>query len=389
MRRTAGVLLALTVTGALQADQQVTIRVPVYPVPDDNAFYHYLQATKLFPKERPWDEAAAQLDGLDSAAAELIVVDAGAALEEFRLGVPQACVMPGPGDFSTPFPYLADFRSLNRLLMVEALVRMDRGDVSAAFGSYLDALKLGQDVTRGGPLIHKLVSISCETVALRQIRQSVPRAGDADALAELISRLGKVEEKEVPLAETFAVEWDWTRRSIEAWKADPTRWAEIGQMLQEPGLQVREEMLDEALTELEAYYAEMIAVAEADRERWTLDEHAPPAGNPLVEMIGPALDRVREKEVRHLANLRGTLLVAALELYFVKHDGYPEELAELSPDILEAAPVDPFTGDPFVYRREDDLVYVLYSVGPDMTDDGGVSAQPGDAQGDIVFSAIE
>jgi len=56
--------------------------------------------------------------------------------------------------------------------------------MAAAFGSYMDALKLGQDIARNGPLIHKLVSIACETMALQHIRRSASMAGDPEPLAE-------------------------------------------------------------------------------------------------------------------------------------------------------------------------------------------------------------
>ncbi|MBM3476476.1 MAG: hypothetical protein FJX75_24655 [Armatimonadetes bacterium] len=365
------------------------IDVPVYPVPEDNAFDHYVQATKLFPEGRPWDEAAGDPEALDAAEAELIVLDAGAALEEFRLGLDKPCVMPGPVDFSTTFPYLADFRSLTRLLMVEAMVHLNNGDAPAAFGSYMDAIKLGQGIARNGPLIHKLVSIACESIALKQIRRSAPMAGDAKALGELIKRLESAEPKEVPLSETLAVEWDCTRRNIEAWKADPAKRAEIGQVLERPGLQMPEAMLDDALTQLKTCYAQMIAVAKTDYWRWTTDDLPVPKGNAFVEMILPTVAKTREKHVRHLANLRATLLAVALEIRFARDGAYPEKLSALSPEPLAALPVDPFSGNPFIYHRQGDLVYVLYSVGPNGVDDGGRPADAGQENGDILFSAVE
>jgi len=365
------------------------IEVPVYPVPADNAFDHYVRATELFPDKRAWDTVYDQLDGADPGEAELAVLDGAAALEEFRLGLGEECVMPGPGDFSTQFPYLASLRSLTRLLMVEGWLHRENGEVAAAFGSYLDAMQLGQDLARNGPLIHKLVSIACETMALSQIRQSAPMAGEPEPLAELVSRLQAFEAKETPLSETLAVEWDWTRRSIEKWKADPKSRAQIGEMLEKPGMQVSDGMLDEALAQIETYYAQMIAIAKTDYWRWTREELPPPKGNPLVDTALPGLGKARDREVRHLANLRATLLTAALEFRFARDGAYPEKLSELSPDPLAALPVDPFSGEPFIYHRQGDLTYVLYSVGPNGTDDGGRPADAGQENGDILFSAIE
>jgi len=133
----------------------------------------------------------------------------------------------------------------------------------------------------------------------------------------------------------------------------------------------------------------MIAIAKTDYWRWTREELPPPKGNPLVDTALPGLGKARDREVRHLANLRATLLTAALEFRFARDGAYPEKLSELSPDPLAALPVDPFSGEPFIYHRQGDLTYVLYSVGPNGTDDGGRPADAGQENGDILFSAIE
>lgn len=51
---------------------------------------------------------------------------------------------------------------------------------------------------------------------------------------------------------------------------------------------------------------------------------------------------------------------------------YPEGLDELVPGILGEVPIDPFTGKPFVYRREGEG-FIVYSLGSNQKDDGGRS----------------
>jgi hypothetical protein len=78
---------------------------------------------------------------------------------------------------------------------------------------------------------------------------------------------------------------------------------------------------------------------------------------------------------RLLADAQDEMFVAALALqaWRAEHGRYPETLDALVPDILEAAPADPFAGAPLKYRRDGET-YVLYSVGPDGRDDGGEPA---------------
>ncbi len=60
----------------------------------------------------------------------------------------------------------------------------------------------------------------------------------------------------------------------------------------------------------------------------------------------------------------------ALRAYRADHEKYPQALESLAPQYLSEIPLDPFSGQPFVYRpaAED---FVLYSVGGDGIDNGG------------------
>lgn len=51
---------------------------------------------------------------------------------------------------------------------------------------------------------------------------------------------------------------------------------------------------------------------------------------------------------------------------------YPENLQALVPALLTDVPIDPFTGDPLVYRREGEG-FIVYSLGSNLNDDGGRS----------------
>jgi hypothetical protein len=60
-------------------------------------------------------------------------------------------------------------------------------------------------------------------------------------------------------------------------------------------------------------------------------------------------------------------------------------LAELTPAHLAALPADPFDGQPLHYKTKSSG-YTLYSIGPDLKDDGG--ERKGEKGGDIVFEVI-
>jgi hypothetical protein len=73
---------------------------------------------------------------------------------------------------------------------------------------------------------------------------------------------------------------------------------------------------------------------------------------------------------RTKAELRCAAAALAAERYRLATKHWPERLDELVPDYLPAVPADPFDGRPLRLRRLDDGIMV-YSVGPDGTDNGG------------------
>jgi len=76
-----------------------------------------------------------------------------------------------------------------------------------------------------------------------------------------------------------------------------------------------------------------------------------------------------EEEVRAIHRM--AVVSLALAVWRAEKGNYPDKVDALSPAVLKAIPADPFTDKPLIYRRAGEG-YVLYSVGPNMTDDGGV-----------------
>ena len=92
------------------------------------------------------------------------------------------------------------------------------------------------------------------------------------------------------------------------------------------------------------------------------------------------------REASCLANVRLALTAVALEQFRAAHDNrYPTTLSELAPDYLNTTLMDPFDGQPLRYRKQG-AGYVLYSIGPDLKDDGGKRMDG--KNGDIVFTVV-
>ncbi|HUL51082.1 MAG TPA: hypothetical protein VLU94_00720 [Candidatus Nitrosotalea sp.] len=70
-------------------------------------------------------------------------------------------------------------------------------------------------------------------------------------------------------------------------------------------------------------------------------------------------------------------VVCALERYRRAHGQYPESLDSLTPAFAQRLPRDLFIGQPLKYRRTGDGKFLLYSVGWNAIDDGGLPAKEG------------
>jgi len=89
-----------------------------------------------------------------------------------------------------------------------------------------------------------------------------------------------------------------------------------------------------------------------------------------VKMIAPNLGALLLKRATLNALFETARIGMACKIYRDLNGDFPEELSELSPEILEEIPMDPFTGKSYVYRKEDSG-FMVYSVGSNQRDDGG------------------
>jgi hypothetical protein len=69
-------------------------------------------------------------------------------------------------------------------------------------------------------------------------------------------------------------------------------------------------------------------------------------------------------------NVARTQVFLALQACKERFGGYPASIQELKTRLGWKLPKDPFSDKDFIYRRQA-KGFILYSVGPDMKDDGG------------------
>lgn len=90
----------------------------------------------------------------------------------------------------------------------------------------------------------------------------------------------------------------------------------------------------------------------------------------LLHLVAPALSRVTTIEMRAIAQLRAADAALAVQRYSLAVGKLPDKLADLVPVYLDAVPTDPFDGKELRYKKLDPG-FVVYSIGEDLSDDGG------------------
>ncbi len=77
------------------------------------------------------------------------------------------------------------------------------------------------------------------------------------------------------------------------------------------------------------------------------------------------------RQARHEASIDLVQMGLLIEQHYAEHGSYPDSLDVLAPALGGTVPLDPFSGEPYRYVVTDDG-FLLYSVGRNQVDDGGV-----------------
>src|SRR5260370_41941067 len=86
-----------------------------------------------------------------------------------------------PNFYSSWIPHLKGLRTLIALLAAEGKLAEREGRTMDAVESYLDMMRFGQEISRGGLVVERLGGISCQGVGLRRLRRLLPTLNTAES----------------------------------------------------------------------------------------------------------------------------------------------------------------------------------------------------------------
>jgi hypothetical protein len=249
-----------------------------------------------------------------------------------RLGLTRQSVMPMDFSLTNNARFLPRGRiNLALLLAAEGRLREMENRPAEAAQSYVDALRYGNEVSRGGFLINRLLGITCEAIGYAPLAKLAPKLNPDEACALL--------------------------RDLDKLDVGRVTWAEVQQ-------------------------------SERRFMRYQRGKHF----NPIMWVMGwwqirQAMQRAETKTKTVVARERLLAVELALRCYQSAHGHPPARLDELTTNYLSHMPQDPFSGQPLVYRAQG-TNWLLYSVGSDGVDDGGKPVGRGLAsKGDLFFDS--
>ncbi|MBI2301162.1 MAG: hypothetical protein HYU66_19820 [Armatimonadetes bacterium] len=295
------------------------------------------------------------------------------ALELIHKALAWPYAAPEVANISAPMPYLAQFRSLGRLLRAEAQVAAADEDWGAAAQIDLDCVAMGGMVPRGAPLIGLLVGLAIESVGARDLWPILPHLSPGEARAAA-HRLELLIAREPACREAAEMERRILRGTLDELLAREDWRETLQQLLADQNDPALNAYLEDVTKE--RFVADLVqsqeAAAAAVARPWTRATAA--EAKPTGALGGSVVDSTLGCHFKAtLVSTRNSLLLSELALHacHAEKGAWPETLDALVPEYLWTVPLDPFTpGAALAYRREGDG-HVLYSVGPDGRDDGG------------------
>ncbi len=306
----------------------------------------------------------------------------------------------------TLLPHLIGIKHGMQLAEMAAILDAENNDEKQAANDVLMTLALARSLKAEPVLISQLVRSAGVSLAVDALNQVVNRTTlSPGSLSGLTKALQSMEDYDAR-GEGFSRAMASERTMHLALLNNPAKLARdlstasatdvpegqrhrmIEYLKQAASLKEEQDYLDTTYQQLlsarkEAFPGRLKVVADLIRQRVT---EATDRGLLLNVWLSDGLDKHVNREARCLANLRLALTALALEQFRAAHNNrYPASLSELTPNDLNTTLMDPFDGQPLRYQKQG-AGYVLYSIGPDLKDDGG---KPMNGKGgDIVFSVV-
>ncbi len=285
----------------------------------------------------------------------------------------------------TLLPHVDAQHRVRQLLWHDLILRAQEGDPDGALADCRRLLNLGRSLGDEPLLISQLVRNNAARGAVRAAERVLAQGEPADAALADLQRRFAAEDGHPGLAIGLRGERPGMDGLMALIQAGDFPWQEVAQWADREdrtGYETTDALLfsvtpggeKESRAAMLRHITDLIAAArlpEAEQGAAFAQAEARRKEMPLpARLLSPRGSAASRRFREGRAELRCAIAALAAERYRRRQGRWPERLDELTPDLLEKVPADPFTGAPLRLRRLADGL-VIYSVGDDGQDDGG------------------
>jgi hypothetical protein len=293
-------------------------------------------------------------------------------------------------------PHLHALKSCSLVLSARALAELQSGETEKALDDVMLSLRLAEAIKTEPFIITHLVRIAILSITLQPVYEGLAEHKWSDAqLAALDAELARLD---------FLADYERSTRSERAAHAKVIDWMEqkrsrffvlLG-MIDPDERKVMNKfwLTTEVCLMPRGWFYESDIAMSGVHQQWiqpmvddanqtaspdlarkadaAVDLLKPTAMNLFARLLLPELGRYAMRAAYGQTSANEARIGIALERYRLAHGNYPDSLEALAPQDLDKIPHDIIGGQPLKYSRKPDGSFILYSIGWNGTDDGGV-----------------
>jgi len=259
--------------------------------------------------------------------------------------------------FNQLFPHVAKMRGLARLMLADGRVRCASGDWDGGAERFIDIIRLGNDLPRGGVMISGLVGVAVQAIGRNDAWDTVDHVSATEAM-RAARRLEQIAATRVPYTDVLQEEkWAGQAGLLEMFNA--SRWrTKVFPVLAgnnagnayPPAFDFRVQLASKRV--IMANYTRYIDALIYNAKHPSAQIPPPMPTDPVTRMIVPTFAKARSRYVVAESENNRLMLAYALRAYNLEHGAYPASLNALAPAYLKAVPNDPSaTSGAYQYAR--------------------------------------
>lgn len=344
---------------------------PIKEEPVDlTAWQKYFVTIKLVPTASD-DPAADVLKALDHYSAPLAQLHEAVQRPHCRFPVHWE------RGYATPLPHLGVLQCVAKLYALRLSAHLAIGDSAAAYDDFQEQIRLTKAIRDEPSMVSGLVRLSTIVImdnaiwnglSAHQWAESDLRKIEADLatmdwLKDYIFAIGSERAANNLMIEMIRKDPRLVKKNLN--QVDPSGW------------------FDQNKVRMNRFFDELPTRIDLSHRRFHGETTLPSSPSNIKSpfgkiyyiffiMLSGSLEGAEVPFIRAATLTDQARLACALERFRLGHGEFPQSLAELAPEFIPQVPVEIVNGEPYHYRITDDGGFVLYSVGMDLRDDGGV-----------------